>query len=273
MFLSTRIIPPAGPLMIRAAGNWLADQVRVQSVPSTWKASSDVRERIDAAWETTARSGVMLFDGPMCRLEGFEANPQRLSLQLSRTSYRIFVGTNLNHPTLADVYGPQVLANSVGVSVPLHTADGFLLLGRRNESVVYYPNRLHPFAGALEPRDGGDPFLAARRELQEEAGLLEADLTKIACLGIVEDHQLRQPELILRADTPLIRAQMDARMARDEHHELIAIEAADRPVRAALRDPSLTPVAAGSLLLWGRSQWGEPWLEEMVGELGEESIG
>ena len=44
------------------------------------------------------------------------------------------------------------LANPVGVSPALLSADNFLIMGRRNASVAYYPNRIHPFAGALEPR-------------------------------------------------------------------------------------------------------------------------
>ncbi len=262
-----RLNPAAGALTIRASGDWHAGQVRVRMVASSWHAEAPVRERIDAAWAVAQRSGVTLFDGPMCRLERFEATTAQLSLDLSPTSYRIFLGTNLYHSHLADQHGPCVLANSVGVSVPLQTADGFLMLGRRNESVVYYPGRLHPFAGALEPRDGGDPFLAARRELLEEAGLLESDVTDIRCLGIVEDHRLRQPELILRAQTSLVRADLEARMAPDEHHELIAIQTTSKDIFAALTDPALTPVAAGSLLLWGRSQWGDAWLSQTLVEL------
>ena len=202
--------PAAGALTIRAAGDWREDQVRVQMVSSSWQAPPAVRDQIDAAWETTARLGVLLFDGPMCRLEGFDADPAALSLRMSETTYRIFVGTNLCHSHLADEFGPAVLANPVGVSVLLRTAENFLMLGRRNESVIYFPGRLHPFAGALEPCDAGDPFRGAMRELQEEANLLEADISEIRCLGIIEDHQLRQPELILRADTPLFREELDA---------------------------------------------------------------
>lgn len=263
MFEAVRINPPAGALSIRLAGDWRADQVCVQTVPSSWQAPPEVRNQIDAAWDITARSGVTLFDGPMCRLERFDASPERLSLQMSETTYRIFVGTNLRHSHLADRYGPAVLANSVGVSVPLRTADGFLMLGRRNESVIFFPGRLHPIAGALEPCDG-NPFVGAMRELQEEANLLEADVLELRCLGIVEDHQLRQPELVLRADTPLARADLDARMDREEHHELVAIETTGQAFNAALRDPALTTIAAGALLLWGRSQWGDDWYQKAV---------
>ena len=43
----------------------------------------------------------------------------------------------------------------------LLTRDGWLLYGRRNATVAYYPNRVHPFAGTLEPGDLADVFGAA----------------------------------------------------------------------------------------------------------------
>ena len=68
----------------------------------------------------------------MCRLERWEASPDgsRLHLSMSTTSYKPFFGTNMSHPELADRYGPDVLANPIGVSPALETSDGQLLLGR-----------------------------------------------------------------------------------------------------------------------------------------------
>ena len=99
---------------------------------------------------------------------------------------------------LAGRHGPSVMANPVGVSPAAETADGYLLLGRRSRSVAYYPNRVHPFAGALEPDDGGDLFAAVRREL-DELSLRGDEVAEVRCTGIVEDENLRQPELIFRA--------------------------------------------------------------------------
>jgi 8-oxo-dGTP pyrophosphatase MutT (NUDIX family) len=205
----------------------------------------------------------VLFDGATSRLEGFTADASGLELRLSQTSYKIFLGTNLTHPELAEAHGRAILADSLGVGTPVLTSDGFIVLGRRNHSVVCYPGRSHPFAGALEPRDD-DPFLAARRELSEEAGVNESDLISIRCIGIAEDQRIRQPELVLRADVRSSRARIAADVARDEHHDIHAIVADRASVAAAVNDPLLTPVGAGALLLWGRSQWGEDWLAQTV---------
>ena len=88
------------------------------------------------------------FYAQMCRLERWRASADRLEIDLSPTSYKPFVGTNLAHPELAEQYGGDVMANPVCVSPALLACDGFLVMGRRNASVAYYPNRIHPFAGA-----------------------------------------------------------------------------------------------------------------------------
>lgn len=247
-------------LTFLAAGDWGRGQIH-----STWRANSrrivaDVERAIDSAWqEALLRPGVKLFDGPMCRLESWGASPDSLRLTLSETSYKPFFGTNLSHPELADRFGPEVMANPVGVSPALHTADDFLLLGRRNSSVAYYPNRIHPFAGALEPRDDGDVLAAVRRELREELSLADEDILEVRCTGVAEDRALRQPELLFRADTRLTRAQLEAQVHADEHHHSLAIPATREAVEQVIRNPELTPVAVASLVLWGRVQFGEDW--------------
>jgi 8-oxo-dGTP pyrophosphatase MutT (NUDIX family) len=263
MIIGKRIITATTELTILAAGDWPPAQVRVLRVPSTWQAGPPVRELIESEWAAAARPGVVLYDGPTCRLEGFSADASGLTLRLSEVSYKIFVTTNLMHPELADAYGPGVLANSLGVGTPVFSSDGFVIMGRRNQTVVWYPGRTHPFAGALEPGDG-DPFVAGRRELHEEAALEDPDLLSIRCLGVVEDFSIRQPEVILRADVRLTRAQVESNVARDEHHAVHAIAATPGNIASAVNDPALTPAAVGALLLWGRSQWGDDWLEQTV---------
>jgi 8-oxo-dGTP pyrophosphatase MutT (NUDIX family) len=256
-------------LTFHAAGDWPRDSVSLRQVPSTQQCPSDVQSAIDDAWAGAAAApGVYLFDGPMCRLESWSTTGDQgaeLHLALSRTTYKSFLGTNLRNPQLADRYGREVLANPVGVSPALETADGWLLMGRRNASVAYYPNRVHPFAGALEPRDADDVFAAVRRELAEELNLTAADVGEVRCTGIAEDRSIRQPELIFRVTSTRTRAQIEATLDRTEHHASWAIAATGKAVDEALREASaavLTPVAVAALLLWGRAKFGEPWFDQ-----------
>ncbi|MEA2708004.1 MAG: hypothetical protein QOF78_605 [Phycisphaerales bacterium] len=257
---------------LRAAGEWAPHQVVVTWSPSSRRIVPEVERAIDEAWAAaTQRLGDKLFDGPMCRLEKWSASAARLELALSRTSYRAFLGTNLFNAHLAHAHGPEVLANPVGLSTALETSDDYLLLGRRNDSVAYYPNRVHPFAGALEPRDPMDVFNEISRELHEELSLGVADVPRLTCVGLVEDRSLRQPELIFSAAAVQSRAQLESMLDRTEHHSVYALRATREEIDRALRDDALTPVAQASLALWARAQFGTDWFNARARDDGNAS--
>lgn len=258
-------------LRILAAGDWAPHEVDVRLVESSRPRIPEIEQIIEKEWsERSNVPGIHLFDGPMARWESWEASPRRLRIELSQTSYKPFLGTNLTHPELAGRFGAAALANPVGVSPALLTADGFLLMGRRNGSVAYYPNRTHPFAGAMDLRDKTDVFAAVRRELMEELQLSAPLIQNICCTGIVEDPALRQPELIFSARCGLTRRQVENQLDPDEHHESVGIPATRDEVETALIDPALTPVAVASLVLWGRLEFGGDWFDQIVQRLGIE---
>ena len=244
-------------------------RVAARMVPSTRRVVPEVEAGIESAWANLAtdRPGVTLFDGPMCRLESFApTSAGALDLAFSRTSYKIFLGTNLARPDLAATHGRDVLASPTGVSVALQTADGYLLFGRRTAAVAYYPGRVHPFAGSVEPRgpdrdEPPDVFADVARELREEAGLTAQDVHSVALAGVAEDSALAHPELIFRAHTPLARRDVAARLSPAEHAGLVAVPATADGVDGALDDPALTPVARACLLLWGRSALRRDWFD------------
>jgi 8-oxo-dGTP pyrophosphatase MutT (NUDIX family) len=252
-------------LTFLATGDWGAEQIRVTQVPGGRRIVPEVERLIDGAWhQAQSRPGIRLFDGPMCRLESWRVEHDVLRLTLSDTSYKPFFGTNLSNPELAERYGRDVMANPVGVSPALRTSDNFLLLGRRNSSVAYYPSRIHPFAGCLEPKDQGDLTGAVRRELYEELSLSDRDILDVRCTGIVEDRELRQPELIFRAEVSLTRVEIESQVHADEHHDSVAIPATRDGIEQMIADPALTPVGVASLVLWGRTRFGDEWFATLV---------
>lgn len=196
----------------------------------------------------------------MCRFESLSVDGECLLLAVSRTSYRRFIETNL--------FGPRdlptaALARPVGVSAALETGDGHVVFGRRGEGVAYYPNRVHPFAGSLEwpEEEGGtiDLFAECRRELDEELSLSIADVPEVAVIGVAEDVDLRHPEIILHARTPLPLATLRARLDRVEHEAIAAVASAPQAVSAALEDAQFTPIGRAALLLYGRRRFGAEW--------------
>ena len=247
-------------LKFHLIGDWPPGRVVCTHAPSSFSVPPDVQERIDPDWaEVMRRLDGHLFDGPMCRLERFEARGDTLHLALSRTSYKYHYGTNIREPELAERYGERALARPLGVSCALVTGDGSLLMGRRNENVAYYPSRIHPFAGAVEPAETIDVFDEVRRELEEELHLRREDLLDVRCVGVVEDWLLRHPEVIVLVRCRLTRSQLERQVDEKEHHEGFAVAPVEAAIDAATRDPRLTPVAVATVMLWGRSVLGDEW--------------
>lgn len=236
------------PFDLLVTGHWRPGQVRAMWTEDSRPRFDEVEQAIEQAWSSAiAQKGKKLFDGPMCRLEKWNATPEVLQLTLSPTSYRIFFGTNLSNPGLADRFGKSALANATGLSAGLMTSDGFLMLGRRNKLVAYYPSRVHPFAGSLEPDDAGDVFAAMQRELAEELSIKLDEIRDIHCAAIAEDRSIRHPELIFAVFLSLTRKQVEARLDAAEHESCRAVPLKLADLERAIGDGELTPIAAATV--------------------------
>lgn len=257
-------------LRFHAIGDWPPGSIRVQWMDSTHHLPPDIAAQTEQIWqEALARRGVNLFDGPMCRLESWSADERQLRLILSPTTYKAFLATNMCRPHLADQYGPAVLANPVGVSAALVAADNHVLMGRRNGRVAYYPDRIHPFAGTLEPSANLDVFADMQRELAEELSLRSTDIADMRCLGMAEDCSLRQPELIFLVRSTRSLDEIEFRLDRAEHHATWSIPATVSATNAAFGDIApFTPIAVATLLLWGRHAFGDAWFNGRCAEFG-----
>ena len=157
------------------------------------------------------------------------------------------MGTNMSHPEWLAQYGPQVMANPVGLSAALLSDDHWLMMGRRNARVAYHPNRIHPFAGSMDFHDAVDLFAEVRRELHEELALDAQHLGELTCVGMVRDPQLRQPEFVVRVRCRLSREQIERRLDTAEHRGIVAVRADQKGLTEALAQELLTPVAVGVL--------------------------
>lgn len=239
---------------VLARGRWAEGAVATRPAACTFDPPADVLRQIDLIWQRElSRPGIHLFDGPMCRLERFLVRGAGLILWTSGVTYRQFVGTNLHNAAEASRHGGVALANPIGLSCALLSADGFVMLGRRSARVAYYPNRVHPFAGCMEPSPGLDVFEDMRRELAQELLLTRAECGPMHCLGIVRDLSILQPELIFMARSTLSREQIErreveVRLKDSEHRAWVAI-----PVPAladVLRNvDEFTPIALATVTL------------------------
>jgi len=253
---------------VLAHGHWREGRVRTRSVPSSRQSDSRLDSSIDTAWQAAQRaSGVRLFDGPVCRLERSTVIGETLELDLSQTSYRIFVGTNLSGR--ASEIPAESRANPMGVSVGVISEDNFLLLGVRSDAVAYYSRKLHPFAGTIDPQDRDNVFDTARRELREELNLEPASLESIVCVGLVEDAMLLQPELIFVARAGLPAERIARQVDPVEHSRIWSIPADAASIDHALNASrgEFTPVALATLLFVGRMLGGSPRFESHAGTI------
>lgn len=249
-------------LRFQLLGNFPRGHVICSFVNSSFQPPPHAKALIEHAWNTAKASlGDKLFDGPMCRLESFRLLNDSLLLNLSLTSYKQFLGTNLTHAALADQLGQNSLASPLGLSSALTAADGTLLLGQRNNLVAYYPNRIHPFAGALEPHPHNtDVFAEIQRELHEELALTPSAISDLQCLAIAEDRSLRQPELVFLVRSTLTQQQIQSQLDPTEHLQTFAVKPNPAAALHTLQhQPLLTPIAAATLLLWGRETFGLDW--------------
>jgi 8-oxo-dGTP pyrophosphatase MutT (NUDIX family) len=237
--------------------------VKCARAESTFAPPPLVSAEIERVWTMMGQiPGVHLFDGGLCRLESYSAGAGELSLTLSDISYKSFAGTNMLNPQFASQYGQTAMANPLGMSAALISADGFLVMGRRNERVAYYPGRIHPFAGSVEPEDALDVFGAVTRELKEELGLDGGELHEMKCLGIAEDRGLAHPELICHAVTQKTLDELRRGVDEVEHDAMVAIEVRRAVFERELAGAKLyTPIALATMLLCGRERFGREWFD------------
>ncbi len=256
-------------ITVHALGRWAPEQIGSQTVPSGFRPTPADTSRVEKSWAAAlaeaSRAGRHLFDGPLARLEGHRASTARLDLALSPTSYRWFWGTNCRDRSLPR----ERRADPLGVSAVVVTADHWLILGRRSQRVSLYAGRVHPFGGCVEPDRAGDVPGEIRRELSEETGLHAADLSRLDCLGLVEDSLLVQPELLFGAHVRLDRNAVEGRLDPDEHDRPWAVAAEASALAAAiLADAQPTPIARIQLLAWGRVHFGSMWFEPLAARCG-----
>jgi ADP-ribose pyrophosphatase YjhB (NUDIX family) len=235
-----------------------------------------LEERIARFWEEQSAHaearGRRLYNGDLVRLVSLRSEAQSLHLELGRTCFRDFVGTNLRGAAGETAVDPGERANPLGVSAAVVTRDGYLVLGRRRGELYVHGGFLHTFGGLVESLDRrGDGTVdlegAIRRELAEEARVEGHEIADVVVTGLVRDRGLMQPELLFDVTTTLTRSALlgrfDPAVADQEHTALECVH--DEPgsiVPFLQRSAPVAPVAAAAVLLHGKHNWGIEWFEQ-----------
>ncbi|MCK6457722.1 MAG: hypothetical protein L6Q92_14475 [Phycisphaerae bacterium] len=261
------------PFEVLAFGRFPPGRVRVDFDAAPRASTPEIDRLIDAEWrERTAqasRAGQHLFNGELFRYISHACDGAEFALTVGPTCYRDFVGTNLfNHHRVHEL-GWHRFANPLGTTATLLTGDGFVVFGRRSHRVAYHGGYVHTIGGTLEVVDRRadgviDVFDSVRRELQEELGFSADQLRDLACVGLIRDLEILQPELLFEAtlDATLadILTRFDLAVARNEHAGLVAIQAEPSLWSPYFNtEPHIAPVAVGAMFLFGRARWGDAW--------------
>lgn len=177
------------PFATLAAGPYRREQLQVDYERGSYQALDGEAEAIVArAWRArrrqTKRDGVPLYSGRLFRVLGYgPIDGGGLRLRLGDTTYRAYVGTRA--PAFAVGRQRDELANPLAVCAAIVTADGGIVVGRR-QSVDVGAGKLGVPGGFVERGKDADPFAAVAREIREETAL-ELTADDFVCLGLIYD--------------------------------------------------------------------------------------
>jgi len=267
-------VNPRCRLLVR--GPFEAGDVTVRIVDEPCSISAELERRIEATWRSTTAlakvEGRHVFNGEVMRWLNAEirtdSDRRLLHLTVAPSTYREFVGTNLD-PTLKPDVAQGTLpwshfGNAMGTSSVVVTSDDVVVAGRRSASVLGYAGHLHSFGEMLEAvdRHGAtvDVFASLRCELREELGLRDVEIGLPVLEAIILEPLIHQPELIfhVRASLPFAKLKERWRTAEsgDEHDELLALAESPADAEAELRRLApVSPIGRAALALyWSRTR-------------------
>ena len=273
--------------MVDLAGCFEPGQVRLAWTDEVVPTNPAIEAMITRTWDACLREararGVELFNGRLARYLRHCIDDGTLAVDVGATDYAAFLGTNYYNAHRAAEFGWENYANPLGTSATLITSDGWLLYGRRSRRVACHAGYVHTFGGGLEaaevePGSRCDVFASVLRELWEELSLTADEVERMACVGLIRDAALRQPELIFDVHVRTTRGQLEERLnaspSAHEHDAIVALR--DEPGAAVpfiLAHRPIAPVAVGAICLHGLRRFGTAWYEATIRALWGRSAG
>jgi len=228
---------------ILCENTYLPHQIELELIEGQKVYPKGIQRRIDKAWtEALKDSSKRLFNGRVAGLQSWQANPQKLSIQVIETDYKSFYGTNvINGNVLSDA---KDRADALAVCAVVQTLDACIIVGKRNTALAEGSGFWHVPGGTLEfptadktsdryTRFLGlpdcrasllNPLATMLRELHEEFNLEPEMFGSCYCLGMGENLLMRKPEFLCHFNIKLNSWQIEqlrqAAPDADEHSEV-----------------------------------------------------
>jgi len=177
-------------------------------------------------------------------------------------------------PTFAQGRTRHELGCALSVCSVVETSDNYILLDKR-QGVETYVGRYHVIGGFFERNLDmathmamPDPFAAMRREIREEVGIQEADISTQYCLGVVYDMVMPHGEMcFLTQLTISLDEVIHQRMPEDDEiKELQTLKVSAQSLRDFLvaNHGNISPTGEPNLLLYGSWKFGERWFKDIM---------
>ena len=268
---------------ILARGLYRPDQLDIIYDPSLRMPTNPTMQAwMDSLWEQklaiASEKKIPLFDAPLFRLIDASATSDGiLRLLLGDTGYKEYVTTRV--PEFAQGRKREELGNALSVCSVVETSDGFILLDKR-QGVDVYVGRYHVIGGFFErDRDSTgskqpDPFGAICREIREETGIQQLDISEQFCLGVVYDTATPHAEMCFLTRLTIPLAEVHRRVPEeDEIKQLETLFITKESLRDFLlqNHGNISATGEPNLLLCGRVRFGKQWFEETMRYLIEMS--
>ncbi|HEY4036922.1 MAG TPA: NUDIX hydrolase [Ktedonobacteraceae bacterium] len=215
--------------------------------------------------------GIRLFDAPLFRFVEASVQDATLHIIVGDTSYKEYVTTRV--PEFAASRARHELGNALSICSVVETSDDYILLDLRQGVDVYvgryhviggfFERNLDTAAGSTQP----DPFAAMRREIREETGIQNTDISEQYSLGVVYDLATPHAEIcfLTRLHIPLSEVQI-RQPEDDEIKQLHPLQVTPESLRTFIlrHHGHISATGEPNLLLYGAWKFGTPWYKEVM---------
>jgi hypothetical protein len=241
------------PYVLLLDGRFSPAEVAVSWDAEPCRAAAELQEAINRAWERLDPNPH--FNGRIARLDGWQVRGRVLRLQLRPTDYKTLLYSNNHADEIVGRWGEKQLANALGISAVVISADEQVILMQRSQRVGEFPGAYDVFGGHIDVPASGDPpdlFASMAQELEEELAL-SVNACELSCFGLLQALLPRKPELLFIAKCRLESEalMLAAKGARDcyEYSRLLKIAARPTEIASFLRldGERTSPSAFGAL--------------------------
>ncbi len=183
---------------ILVKGQWAERDVQIVLSGNSYSPPEVVKKYIQERWLVKLEQYPRMFNGPLVRLEKWEADTM-LRITVGLTDFASYMVTR--EPNFAQLFSGQERANPQGTNVILITSDDKVLVTKRSEKSEQNPGTLNFIGGYINVPAGNVSTISVgdevRREVLEELNIAPDRHESITVQGIGYDPIHCHPELFI----------------------------------------------------------------------------